>query len=448
MGIMIAGTSSGCGKTTVAIGIMAALKDRRLNIAPFKVGPDYIDPGFHTDVTGTTSHNLDSMMLDEGSLKYLYSKYSQNKKAVIEGVMGLYDGYGIAGQGSSAHVAKILNVPVVLVIDGRAVSTSAAAMVKGFESLDQTVNIAGVIVNRVSGESHYQMIKTAVETYTGVPCVGFLPKDSQIALSSRHLGLIPQQEVKDLNLKIDRLKHLVNQHIELDKLIQIIEENESTVAKTPEVIVDFYERNCMRTQSWRIGIARDAAFSFYYQANLDLLSESGVEWIPLSPLVDNRLPEHLDGLYIGGGFPEVYAKPLNVNQSLMVDLKTRLKQGLKCYAECGGFMYLSNRIKTLENVQYEMTGFFDIDCEMTQRLQRFGYVTVQYGSFKFNAHEFHHSRMIGESPDYQYCITKPGDQNPNRVWRCGVKKKNTLAGYPHVHFYANPAFAERVLLDG
>ncbi len=447
MGVIIAGMGSGCGKTTISIGLMAALKDRVAQLAPFKVGPDYIDPGFHEYVTGMKSHNLDAFLCGEDCVRYLYSKYADGKCAIIEGVMGMYDGSDIHNTASSAHAARIIGAPVILIVDGKAASASVAAIVKGFIEFDKRIQIAGVIVNRVSGDPHYQMIKAAVETYTGIPCLGFLPQCEDIALESRHLGLIPHQETAGLTARIDRLKKLIQTHVDIDRVIQICRSHQSGNARMPEKLTDFYKKSGKKLHGKRIGIARDTAFSFYYQANLDLLNELGAELIPFSPMHDATLPNRLDAVYIGGGFPEVFGRELAENQSFISDLRKQLEGGLNGYAECGGFMYLSKSIKNIENQRIKMVGFYDMDSMMTERLQRFGYVTVHYDGLCFNAHEFHHSCMQGGNPDYRYRIGKQRTGQPAVFWECGAKKKNMLAGYPHLHFYAAPELAGKVFFN-
>ncbi|MBT3320531.1 MAG: cobyrinate a,c-diamide synthase [Clostridia bacterium] len=443
-GVLIAGTNSGSGKTTISMGIMAALVHRGLSVAPFKVGPDYIDPGFHEFVTDVKSHNLDAFMLSEENLKYVYAKYAYGKIPIIEGVMGMFDGLGTSSVASSAHVSKITGAPVILVIDGRGVSTSAAAMAKGFAQFDADVRIAGIIVNRVSGQAHYEIIKTAVEKYAKLPCLGYLPKQEGFELGSRHLGLIPHGEVADLNDRIERLRTLCEQHIDLDEIVAIAKQNETGQATLPRGLAKFFEESKLLFEGKRIGIAKDIAFTFYYEANLDMLRELGAQLVPFSPLGDEKLPENLDAIYIGGGFPEVFAKKLSENESFLADMKSKLEDGMVCYAECGGFMYLARSITTLENETYGMCGFFDVNCTMTKRLRRFGYITINYDGLRFGAHEFHRSNMSGGQLDYGYAIEKNRDGKLTNEWECGAKQENVLAGYPHVHFYAEPQFARKV----
>jgi cobyrinic acid a,c-diamide synthase len=446
-GLLIAGTGSGCGKTTLSMGIMAALKKRGVSLAPFKVGPDYIDPGFHAFVTGEASHNLDIFMTGEDNVRYIFEKYAEGKMAVVEGVMGMFDGLGSTRFSSSAHVAKVLDLPVVLVIDGKGVSTSSAAIVNGFDSFDENVHIDYVVVNRVSGEKHYEIIKKAIEKYTTARCIGYLPKSENLSLNSRHLGLIPHGEVAGLKIKIDSLANLIEDHIDLDLLIDICNKQHSQKTSEPNILTVFIQKYGSDFIGRRIGIADDIAFTFYYQANLDLLSELGATLVPFSPLSDSKLPENLDSVYIGGGFPEVFAKKLEENTAFRSDLKRKLDDGLKCFAECGGFMYLAKSIVGLDGSEHSMVGFFDATCEMTKRLQRFGYVTMNGFGQKLNVHEFHRSKMNGKL-DYRFDIEKKREGTPTKSWQCGAKKQNVVAGYPHVHFYANLDFMKEVLIDG
>ncbi len=316
---VIGGTQSGVGKTTVSVGIMKALSKRGLNVQPYKIGPDYIDPAFHSFVTGNKSRNLDSWMLEERAINDIFVKNSFDKDiSVIEGVMGLYDGFGIEkDNGSTAHVSKILKSPVVLVIDGNGVSSSAAAQVLGYKLYDEKVKIKGVIVNNVSGQKHYELIKEAIEKFTGIKCVGYLKKNIDIKLESRHLGLIPTVEVENLNKKLDKLSSMIEETIDIDEIIEISKEV-STLYYT------YNNDNKTRLKDVNIGVALDKAFNFYYQDNLELLEELGAKLVYFSPLKDRKLPDNLHGLYLGGGFPEVFAKELEENRELRNEIKNYL----------------------------------------------------------------------------------------------------------------------------
>ncbi|WP_129596154.1 cobyrinate a,c-diamide synthase [Anaerophilus nitritogenes] len=444
---VLAGTQSGVGKTTVSIGIMAALTKRGLDVAPFKVGPDYIDPAFHTFVTNNQSRNLDSWLLDEDIIKKLFVKNAKDKISIIEGVMGLYDGYGTSkDEGSTAHVSKILKSPVVLIVNGKGISTSAAAQVLGYKIYDEDVDIKGVILNNISGEAHYELLKESIERDTNIKCVGYLKPNKNISLESRHLGLIPSGEVKDLKEKINTISDMVEETIDLDALIQIAQEAES--------VEDFIYEEEKTVKDVNIGVAFDQAFNFYYQDNLDLLKELGANLIYFSPLRDNALPKNIHGLYIGGGFPEVFAKELSKNISMKESIKKSIQNGMPTYAECGGFMYLTKAITTLEDETYEMVGIFDTVSKMTTRLQRFGYVHVNIDKpcsiarekSYIKAHEFHRS-LIEENDtiEYAYIVDKIKNEQKIKSWKCGVKKYNALGAYAHIHFYSNKNIAKSFL---
>ncbi|WP_066498330.1 cobyrinate a,c-diamide synthase [Abyssisolibacter fermentans] len=439
--IMIAGTASGTGKTTVSLGIMAALNKRGRKVSPFKVGPDYIDPQFHEFVTGNPSHNLDSWMLDENSLKYLFQRNSK-EISVIEGVMGLYDGFGIKkDNGSSAHVSKLLKAPVILVVDGRGMSSSISAMVLGYKKYDEAVDIKGIIINRLSGKAHYDLLKNCIESDLGIPCLGYLPNKLGISLESRHLGLIPAQEVAELRKKVDELADLIEKYVDIDALEAI-----ASSAEVMESAKNPCEKLKGKMKGIKIGYACDKAFSFYYDDNLKLLKEMGIELIPFSPINDDDIPQDVDGLYIGGGFPEVFAKELSDNTKFRSNLKKALDNGMLAYAECGGLMYLTKEIKTLDDEVFEMTGYFDARSEMTGRLQRFGYVEVDVFKMRTKAHEFHRSKVIADSDiTTAYDVYKIRNGVINKQWKCGFLKNNTLAGYAHIHFYSNPELLEYML---
>ncbi|SDZ13481.1 cobyrinic acid a,c-diamide synthase [Proteiniborus ethanoligenes] len=440
--VVIAGTHSGCGKTTVSLGIMAALTKRGKKVAPFKVGPDYIDPSFHSFVTGNLSYNLDSWLLDSDTVKYLFNK---NKKGmdicIIEGVMGMHDGFGIDNSnGSTSHVAKITKTPVVLVVEANAMSTSAAALIMGYMMYDKEVQVKGVIFNKVCGEKHYEMLKLVVEKNLGIKALGYLPKRDDISLKSRHLGLIPADEVEELNKKIDDLVELVEKHIDLKSLEEIGDVEEIGIVENPAK--DIY----MKYKSLKIGVPRDKAFSFYYGDNLQLMEEAGVKLLPFSPIKDKQVPKEVDGLYIGGGFPEIFAKELEENITMRENIKDLLNNGLPAYGECGGLMYLTNGILDLQGKYYKMVGFLDTESMMTNRLNRFGYINVETKTgIKIRAHEFHRSSIEeNENLEYYYHVTKYREKFIGQ-WKCGLTKNNVVAGYPHIHFYSNLDFLKEFL---
>jgi cobyrinic acid a,c-diamide synthase len=452
-GIIIAGTRSGCGKTTITCGILAALVNRGLKVQPFKVGPDFIDPMFHTYITGRQSRNLDSWLLDENVLAGLFQHNTTGADiSIIEGVMGLYDGFG--GEsiiGSTAHVAKIIHSPVILVIDGDGMSLSIAALIKGYREFDPEIPLCGVIINNINSESHYQLLREIITLHLKIPVLGYLPKRIDYALGSRHLGLIPSEELPDLQEKIKNLASAVEKTIDLDLLIQI-----AGKLKTIPPLVNFDSLNTITgipdsKSPIRIAVARDKAFNFYYADNLDLLSDLGAEIVFFSPLEDSQFPNDISGLYIGGGFPEVWAEKLERNQSMRRAIHKKITEGLPTYAECGGLMYLSESITQTDGKVFQMVGIIPGKSEMTHSLQRFGYIEIQIQTecviakkgASIKGHEFHFSKTeVNDTVPrcYKVCKTKSGREMS--VWNCGFKVHNMLAGYAHLHFWSNLAFVK------
>ncbi|KXG78920.1 cobyrinate a,c-diamide synthase [Thermotalea metallivorans] len=446
--LVLAGTQSGVGKTTISIGMMAAFHRRGLQVQPFKVGPDYIDPAFHTFVTGNKSRNLDSWMLEEETVRGLFAKNAMGKDiSIVEGVMGLYDGIGShGGEGSTAHVAKIIEAPVILIINGSGMAASAAAQVLGYQMYDPDVKISGIIVNNVSGEKHYRLLKEAIERDGKVKCLGYMKKNSGIVLQSRHLGLIPSGEVEDLKDKIDQIRSMVEETIDLDRLLEI--------AKKTEPMAHRFAEKTSLGEKINLGVAYDKAFHFYYEDNLDLLRSLGANLVFFSPLKDQRLPEDLHGLYFGGGFPEVFGKELAKNVPLRREIREKIQGGIPAYAECGGLMYLTRAIRDMEGQRHEMVGIFDTEARMTERLQRFGYVNITIHGpcvlsktrTKAKAHEFHRSTLPENlSQEYVYTVEKARNGEKEAIWQCGLKRYNTLAAYAHIHFYCNRQLAENFI---
>jgi len=448
--LLLAGAHSGAGKTSVAAGLMAALVRRGLIVQPYKVGPDYIDPAFHTFVTGRQSRNLDSWMLDQATVLALFGHNAPGPGeglSVIEGVMGLFDGHSREPAGSSAHLARILTAPVVMVINGAGLARSAAALVRGFDQFDPGLRLAGVIINQTSSPAHYEMLKTFVENEAGVPCFGHLLKNPRLALESRHLGLVPAAEVTDLSARLANLAEAAGETLDLDGLVRLAETApEISPPPCPLAVIP----KGAPGPPVRLGLARDAAFSFYYQDGLDILTRLGAELRPFSPLADTALPPDLDGLYLGGGFPEVFAAKLAANQRLKSEIREALEEGLPAYAECGGLMYLAQALVDHAGRAHEMTGFFPLTTIMGSGLRNFGYATVTFeadtvlgpAGTRVRVHEFHHSRIEDEKPeDYVLKIEK----SPDRAWRGGLARKNVLAAYPHIHFAANPDLAVNFL---
>jgi cobyrinic acid a,c-diamide synthase len=441
--IVIAGTHSGSGKTTITAGLLAALRKKGLKVQPFKVGPDYIDTGYHAVAAGRISYNLDFWMMPQPNIIQLFIHGMEGIDfGVIEGVMGLYDGVGSTPEGSTAEIAKLLNAPVLLVVDAGGMSTSAAAQVLGYKSFDQDLRLAGVIVNNVGSEHHYKLVKEAIVAYTGVPVLGFLPKNKLVELPSRHLGLLPAEEMEQHAEIIDKTARLVQEWIDLDQIIAL----GGSAGPLPSVSPLAFESGA----PVQIAVARDESFSFYYRSTLEVLVALGAELRYFSPMKDSRLPENIDGLYLGGGFPEVFAGKLSANRSLLEDINCKLGAGLHCYAECGGFMYLTESITGKNGEMHPMAGFFDGHTIMTDRLQRFGYVDIEFTADNVlgkagqsaRGHEFHHSLVEGITCPATYLIKSAfsGSQ-----WHCGYRRANTLAAYAHIDFWGYPGLARHFL---
>ena len=429
--ILIAGTGSGCGKTTTVCAILQALRNRDCDIASFKCGPDYIDPMFHSEIIGTQSTNLDLFFAGEALARGLFLKHAAQLN-VIEGVMGYYDGLSMQStESSSWHVAQTLGAPVVLVVNGRGMALSVAAVIKGFQSLRSPHGIAGVILNRVSAMS-YPQLKAVIEQECGVRVYGYLPTDERCSLESRHLGLVTAQEVDDLKQKMQFLAAQAEKTIDLNALIELMQAQPPLEADIPV---------CQAVAKVRIAVAKDKAFCFYYRDNLEMLQEMGAELIPFSPIADQELPA-CDGLYLGGGYPELYAEQLSHNHATRNAIKTAVQSGLPTIAECGGFMYLTDHI-----AQAKMAGVIHTGCQDMKKLVRFGYAAfkAEEESLLFEpgdvirGHEFHH--WDADLPGEALTAQKPS----GRGWKCAYTTATLYAGYPHLYFPSNPNTAERFI---
>ncbi|EGT4532274.1 cobyrinic acid a,c-diamide synthase [Clostridioides difficile] len=453
--ILIAGTNSGVGKTTISLGIMQALVKRNMKVQPYKVGPDYIDPSYHTFITGRHSRNLDSYMLDDEKIKYVVNKSSKDADiSVIEGVMGLYDGFGIdLDNCTSSHTSKVLKSPVILVINGKSMAASSAAMVLGYKELDKDVNIKGVIVNNVKTNSHYQIIKSSIEKYCNVEVLGYFPPNNKFSLESRHLGLVPSVEMKSLREKFYTLADEIEHYIDIDRIIEISESDEFESDFDFQTLI---ENNKIKehVNNKSIAIAYDKAFNFYYRENIELLEELGLEINYFSPLEDVSVP-NADYIYIGGGFPEIFGKELEANESMRTSILEAHNNNIPIYAECGGLMYLGEKLLNQEEQEFNMVGIFSGISKMTSSLKRFGYcigvakenTLLSKKGESIKGHEFHHS--IFESDEKcVYSMRKERDGNIVEEWDGGYSKGNTLATYLHTHFYNNLNCIENFLKKG
>ena len=437
--LIIASPHSGSGKTTVSIGIMSALKKRGLKIQPFKVGPDFIDPGYHATVCGIPSINLDGWMLDKGYNIKTFLNHSSNKDiSIVEGVMGLYDGCdGKNEAGSTAQIAKWLNSPVVMVIDARSMARSAGALVYGFEGFDEKVTIAGVILNQVGSAKHYNCLKDAIEEKCRAKVLGYLPKETSIEIPARHLGLITAKENILEKEFINAITNLMESYIDVDQLLKM-------ALPIDNKNFSFDQDKNGSPRFVRVGVACDEAFCFYYQDNLDILQQMGAEIIYFSPLRDSSLPEKLDAIYLGGGFPELFARELEANQMLRKEIKVFAENGGIIYAECGGLMYLGKEIKDCDNNCNKMVEVFPFTTSMGKRLKELGYYTVEAlkdtilskkGEI-IKGHQFRYSNIDGTYSylDKAYRIRRG---TSNEVSSEGFSAKNVLASYVHLHFGSN-----------
>jgi len=433
MRIMLAALASGSGKTTISCGMLAALKNRGMKIGAMKCGPDYIDPMFHRKVLGVPSGNLDSYFTDENTVRYLLSKKeNEYELTLLEGVMGYYDGLGgTSTKGSSYELASMTDTPVVLVVDCKGASVTLAALVRGMQEFKSDSHICGVILNRVS-ESFYPRIKTLIEEECKLPVLGGIPNMKDFSVPSRHLGLVSPEELEDMNAWVMATRKMVEDYVDIDAFLDIAKKADALKVATPEW------KNRTVGKEVKIAVARDEAFSFYYEENLELLETLGARLVAFSPLKDKKLPEDVDGILLGGGYPELYAKELSENVSMRDSIRVALERELPCLAECGGFLYLQHDIQTKDNLTYPMVGFIDGNSFPTGKLCRFGYATLtskRKGLFGNNCeikgHEFHY-----------WDSTNNGDgfvaKQSSRTQDCMVYTDKLAAGFPHLYYYSNP----------
>ncbi len=425
---IIAGTSSGSGKTTIALGLMAAFKARGLRVQPYKCGPDFIDPGLHELITGTVSRNLDLWMSgEEFTYRCFHGGLQDADVAIVEGVMGMFDG----GQSSSASLASYLNVDTILVLDVRSTAESAAAMLKGFETLEPLAAPKGVILNRIGSERHLQLVSDAIKKHCSSEILGYIPRTLEFAIPSRHLGLLTGDEAPLSPKAIQTLTETVTKHINLDRILELC-----TIESVspPDTTSPKEQPIC------KIAVARDRAFCFYYEDNLDLLRAEGAEIEFFSPLTDSSLPENTGAVYLGGGYPELYAKELSANRAMIKALRKWVEDDGQVYAECGGFMYLTEGIVDTTDTFYPMAAVFPVHARMQKSRTSLGYrqVTTRGHSFFgpagtiLRGHEFHYS-SIDTMPDHVKRVYQVNNGTLE-----GYCHKNVLGGYMHLHFGYNP----------
>ncbi|HAV2022867.1 TPA: cobyrinate a,c-diamide synthase [Citrobacter koseri] len=447
---ILAGTGSGCGKTTVTLGLLSLLKRRGMRVQPCKVGPDYLDTGWHTAVCGSASRNLDSFMLPEPVLNALFCEHMQQADvAVIEGVMGLYDGYGTdPNYCSTAAMAKQLGCPVILLVDGKAVSTSIAATVMGFQHFDPDLNIAGVIVNRVNSETHYQLLKTAIERYCSLPVLGYVPGVEGVALPERHLGLITARESVVNQQPWQDFADTLERTLDIDALLSLSQLTALPAGEWPAL------PDPQAGKGLTVAIADDEAFNFYYPDNIKLLERTGVTMTRFSPLHDSTLPE-CQMIWLGGGYPELHAAALAANTPMLAQMRAAHQRGVAIYAECGGLMYLGSTLEDASGEIHRMVDVIPGHSKMGKRLTRFGYCEAQAREQTLLAaagevlrgHEFHYSDFLPENPAVMAC-RKVRDGKILQEWSGGWQVGNTFASYLHVHFAQRPAMLNHWLAAG
>ncbi|MDW7684108.1 MAG: cobyrinate a,c-diamide synthase [Bacillota bacterium] len=439
--ILIAGTNSGVGKTTLTAGLIYALRRRGYAPVPFKVGPDYIDPGFHAAAAGTPAGNLDSWMVPPDQvLETLHRRVPGGAIAIIEGVMGLYDGRRDMGEiGSSAHVAKITQTPVVLVASGAKMARSVAALIGGYVNFDRDVHFAGAVLNYVSGESHYRLLEGAITEHLDLPVFGYLPKEIKAQVPERHLGLLPAAETEGLEALLTQLADLVEEHLNVDAILSAA----AAAPPLPRPAQTVFPPQ-REPAACRIAVARDEAFHFYYPENLELLADYGADIVPFSPLHDEKLPKGTSGVLLGGGFPEMFARQLAANTSMHASLAGAVEEGMPVYAECGGYMYLARELEDFDGNTFPMAGVFPGRAVMQKRRRALGYVEVAGvpGNFLLpqaescRGHEFHWSHMAGQGKTPLFQMLPAGDET-------GEQFKNCAGSYIHLHFLSNPGVARR-----
>lgn len=433
---------------------MGALKKKGLRIAPFKIGPDFIDPGHHNQVTGRNSRNLDGWMLSREYNRAAFAKDTQFADfAVVEGVMGLFDGYdGKSEDGSTAQMAKWLGLPVLLVVNARSMARSAAALLQGFERFDKDLEFAGVVFNNIGSKNHLVYLKEALEDNVRMPCLGGILREDDLRIPERHLGLVTTEDHPFSEDFLSRLIHRVEKGIDLDRLLKIagFSDKIMDLSKNPETGSKItVSAQTERKSHVRIGVAKDNAFCFYYPDNFELLQKAGAQLVFFSPVKDERLPENIHGLYFGGGYPELYAKRLAENHFMKEEILSASRNRMPIYGECGGFMYLCNRLYVKNGDYFPMTGCFPFYSRMKDRLHALGYREIRLTENCFlgkigttaRGHEFHYSEMDVDSARvqtvYEICDRK-GAVKPIE----GYRIDQTLGSYVHLHFGSNPGLVE------
>ncbi|BAQ65424.1 cobyrinate a,c-diamide synthase [Geminocystis sp. NIES-3709] len=447
MALIIAGERSGVGKTTITLALLSWLKNQGKSVQSFKVGPDYIDPMFHTAVTGLPCRNLDPILTSEDYVRSSFSHHSANAEiSIIEGVMGLYDGVpnsNYFAYGSTAHIAKLLKIPVILIIDCSKLSTSIGAIVYGYVNLDREVKIVGIVLNKVGTEKHLSLLKEGLKICS-IPIMGIWFREKNIELPSRHLGLIPTAEITFYQDIIQQLTSIAQNNFNWNLLTPYLEEKKS------HLDYNLFYFTLKKTGKFRMAIAYDKAFNFYYQDNLDILEKLGIELLFFSPISDQKIPDNIQGIYLGGGFPEIFASELANNNKMKESLKQAINEGIFTYAECGGMMYLSEKIIDFNGKSWEMIGVLPNTAIMSKKLT-LGYreakILIDNKLIKNNeilrGHEFHRAKNLSISNS---SILEIKDYYTQQILSYqGWQIKNIYASYLHIHFANYISFIQKLL---
>ena len=444
--ILLAAGASGRSILGITCGLLQALVNRGLKVASFKCGPDYIDPMFHSRVIGTRSRNLDTFFTDGDRTRYLLAKNASDCEiAVMEGVMGYYDGVGgITSRASAYDLASTTDTPVILIVNSRGMSVSLAAYVKGFLEYKKDSHICGVIFNQMS-PMLYPRMKKLLEEELSVKVLGYVPKVEDCVIESRHLGLVLPEEIPELKSRLQKLSEVLEKTLDIDGILELAGGAPELAAPEPEMLIQKDTAFGYRTEEKvRIGVADDEAFCFFYADNLNLLEQMGAELVRFSPIHDRELPEDLDGLLLSGGYPELNGEALEENQEMCTRIREVILDGMPCLAECGGFMYLHQEMEDIEGKQRRVCGVIPGRAYRTPKLNRFGYITLtekqDTGLGEIPAHEFHYFDSTDCGADFH--AAKPASK---RGWDCIHDRGRLMAGFPHLYYYGNPRVPARFL---
>lgn len=448
--LLIAGASSGVGKTSLVLALTAAFQKRGLRVQTFKCGPDYLDPTYHRVASGRTCHNLDSWMMGSQAVRKSFEHLTLDADlAIVEGVMGLFDGTSPrSDEGSSAQIAKLLEAPVLVLIDASGMARTFAALAQGLQSFDPALNICGFVANRVGSRGHLDLLRQAID---GAPIVGGFPKRKDLALPERHLGLVTADEAILSPDLLNAWGDLCEEYFDLDQIWALAQAAPAWAEEKVSPLSDAMPA----ASRCRIGVARDEAFHFYYEANLRLLREQGAALVFFSPLHDASLPPDLDALYFGGGYPEVYAAQLAQGESMRQAIVDFAQAGRPVYGECGGLMYLGEALRTREDQSYPMLGLLPLEVQMHDKLQALGYTEVELqqesmlgpAGTRFRGHQFRYSSLTAEGQlDHAYRLRK---RRGGAIENEGYARGSVLGSYVHAHWASNPeiprAFVQKAL---